>query len=69
MQFVEQPHQYSLRVSIPQAVGTVATVVKYYRSIGFKEVVSIPQAVGTVATGLISAVLILFRTAFQYRKR
>ena len=39
-------------VSIPQAVGTVATVENVKYCVEPMEIVSIPQAVGTVATAL-----------------
>ena len=41
----------NLLVSIPQAVGTVATILDFSKSmISTFSIVSIPQAVGTVAT-------------------
>ena len=54
-------------VSIPQAVGTVATD-EAHRSLIAEYAVSIPQAVGTVAT---NNHLIVSRGVrwFQYRKR
>ena len=55
------------KVSIPQAVGTVATitVLCLYTARIF---VSIPQAVGTVATSIGKATK-TSTYAFQYRKR
>ena len=43
---------WNVHVSIPQAVGTVATNLNFQKIIsGKSSLVSIPQAVGTVATG------------------
>ena len=40
-------------VSIPQAVGAVATKLGYPNSCKYLDAVSIPQAVGAVATNMI----------------
>ena len=54
-------------VSIPQAVGAVAT--KGIREIMHMNKVSIPQAVGAVATCARSKGAIWYGKKFQYRKR
>ena len=48
----QTPHHYQMHivVSIPQAVGTVATRDSYGEFNQLTNTVSIPQAVGTVAT-------------------
>ena len=55
-------------VSIPQAVGTVATSNDRLLSFVAPISVSIPQAVGTVAT-VKSFLYVIICSKFQYRKR
>ena len=58
-----------MKVSIPQAVSTVATV-KIPIAQGLEGPVSIPQAVSTVATEFVIKVSkIKNMSVFQYRKR
>ena len=58
-----------VKVSIPQAVGTVATT--YHNNLNHEEyfLVSIPQAVGTVATPKGQKFNFYAVITFQYRKR
>ena len=59
-----RPKNQLLEVSIPQAVGAVATaVVAFGATFGVAQLVSIPQAVGAVATYLEKA---KWRTRFIY---
>ena len=57
-----------LNVSIPQAVGTVATYIRDILCPLFL-LVSIPQAVGTVATSDTFNSALGDSVSFQYRKR
>ena len=56
------------KVSIPRAVGVVATYYKR-RYLEKRKWVSIPRAVGVVATNLILGLVIIIVAAFQYRER
>ena len=57
------------RVSIPQAVGTIAIVVNSLNNSILNCVVSIPQAVGTIAMPLSHLLIFEPYSMFQYRKR
>ena len=54
-----------MKVSIPQAVGVVATHGDYIEISGQLSMVSIPQAVGVVATCLVKKEEILFLMCFN----
>ena len=51
------PNQRKISVSIPQAVGTVATCTILIYIVFPHDIVSIPQAVGTVATTIAKEVI------------
>ena len=57
------------RVSIPQAVSTVATNSKKLFLFNKEDLVSIPQAVSTVATATVVVMASATFGVFQYRKR